>query len=131
MHALHITLLSTAFAGLIVIWLGARCGSVRTKEKILHGDGGSPLMMKRMRAQANFVEYTPFALLLIAALELAGKGGWLLSLAAAGFLVGRILHAIGMDADTAAWPRMAGMILTLPVILGLAIAALLTAFSVI
>ena len=73
MHELHITLLSAAAATLIAILLSARCGATRGKEKILHGDGGNPVMMRRMRAHANFVEYTPLALILIAALELAGQ----------------------------------------------------------
>jgi len=131
MSDMHISLLSAAFAGLIAIWLGIRCGRVRAKEKILHGDGGNSLMMKRMRAQANFVEYTPFALVLIFMLDLMEKQSWALGLTAFAFLIGRILHAIGMDADTGAWPRVAGMILTIPVLLGLSIAAILVAFAII
>ena len=56
--------------------------------------------------------------------------GWALGLSALGFMIGRVLHAIGMDADTAAWPRIAGMVLTMPILLGWAIAAILLAFGV-
>lgn len=34
-------------------------------EKIMHGDGGSAPLMRRMRAHSNFIEYTPIALILI------------------------------------------------------------------
>ena len=125
MHGLHISLLSAALAGLIAIWLGARCGSVRGKEKILHGDGGNALLLRRMRAQANFTEYTPFALALIMVLEFAGQAGWALGLSAMAFMLGRILHAIGMDSAEVTKLRMAGMLLTMPLLLGWAIAALL------
>ena len=131
MHELHITLLSAAIAALIAFWLAMRCGRVRTTEKILHGDGGNALLMQRMRAQANFTEYTPIALVLIAALELAGQAGWALGLSALAFMLGRVLHAIGMDAAEFSRARMIGMILTMPLLLGWAVAAVLTAFLVI
>lgn len=131
MFDLHITLLSTALAALINIWLAARCGAMRGKEKILHGDGGNAALLRRMRAQANFIEYTPLALILIAALELSGHAGWPLAVSALAFMLGRILHAFGMDSEEVAKPRMIGMLLTLPIMLGWAIAAILVAFRVI
>ncbi|MCL6249506.1 MAPEG family protein [Altererythrobacter sp. KTW20L] len=116
MGDLHISLLSAALAALVTGWLGWRCGNIRLKEKILHGDGGNALLHRRMRAQSNFTEYTPIALVLILVLDLADQDGWLLGLTALAFMVGRVLHAIGMDADTAARPRMIGMMLTLPLL---------------
>lgn len=131
MDDLHITLLTAALAALICFWLAMRCGRVRTREKILHGDGGNALLMQRMRAQANFTEYTPLTLILILLLDLSGKDGWALALAALAFLLGRVLHAIGMDNAEFNKARMVGMLLTMPILLGLAIAALLVAFRVI
>ncbi len=128
---LHITLISAAFAALINIWLAARCGKARRAAGMNHGDGGDMLLIKRMRAQANFVEYTPFALILILALELSGKGGLLLALSALIFLLGRIAHAMGMEADEAGPLRVVGMITTLPLLLIWALAAILVAFRII
>ncbi len=128
---MQVTLISSAAAALIAIWLGIRCGQVRGKEKILHGDGGNALLARRMRAQSNFVEYTPFALVLIGALEVVGHGGLVLALTAAIFLLGRVLHAFGMDSDTVAKPRVAGMFMTLLPMLGLVIAAVLAALGAI
>jgi uncharacterized protein len=131
MQDLHIALLAAALAGLITGWLGWRCGKIRVTEKILHGDGGNGLLHRRMRAQSNFTEYTPIALVLILALDLAQQDGWLLGLTALAFMLGRVLHAIGMDAETAARPRMVGMMLTFPLLLLWAVWAGLVAFRVI
>ncbi len=131
MYELQITLVSAAVAALINLWLAMRCGKARFEAGMMHGDGGNPALIKRMRAQANFVEYTPFALLLILALELSGHGGWLLAATAGVFLVGRICHGLGMDADEAGALRKIGMFTTFVPMIGLAIAAALGAFQVI
>lgn len=131
MPDMHITLLSAALAGAITGWLGYRCGKIRVSEKILHGDGGNGLLHRRMRAQSNFTEYTPIALVLILVLDLADQDGWVLGLTALAFMVGRVLHAIGMDAETAARPRMIGMALTFPLLLLWSAWAALVAFRVI
>jgi uncharacterized membrane protein YecN with MAPEG domain len=86
-----------------------RCGKVRAANKINFGDGGNELMIRRMRAQLNFVEQVPLTLLVVAAVEVAGKGGaWLAPLGGL-FLLGRIAHAIGMD-DTFKPGRAIGMV---------------------
>jgi uncharacterized membrane protein YecN with MAPEG domain len=128
---LPVTLSSCAAAGIICIWLGWRVGQLRGKFKISHGDGGNEALIRRMRAQANFVEYTPFVLLLIAAIELAGKGGaWLLYVAAI-YMLARLAHPIGMDmTKSPAVPRMIGAIVTVLTLLGLSIYAVLVAAGV-
>ena len=50
-----------------------------------------------MRAHANFVEYAPLTLILIAVVELAVGDSIGLWLAAAMLLAGRVLHPFGMD----------------------------------
>ncbi|MEL1249883.1 MAPEG family protein [Aurantiacibacter gilvus] len=109
----HIGMLSIAIAALINIWLSWRCGTARGKAKVMHGDGGDTALHRHMRAHANFVEYTPIALLLILVLDMNDQVGWLLALTATVFLVGRVLHAIGMQADKPSMPRMVGMLTTL------------------
>ncbi len=109
----HISLLSIAMAGLINLWLASRCGAGRGKAKVLHGDGGDTSLQRHMRAHSNFIEYTPIALLLILVLDLNEQHGWLLALTAAVFLLGRVLHAIGMQADKPSKPRMVGMLMTM------------------
>ena len=128
---LPVTLTSAAAAALITLWLGLRCGQVRAAQNIIHGDGGVPLLNRRMRAQLNFVEYTPFVLALIFAIELAGKGGNWLAWVAAAYFVGRVLHPFGMDAEGPHGARKAGVLLTLAVLLGLAIFAALVAMRIV
>ncbi len=118
---LPITLTFAAVAALMNIWIAMRVGQVRMAEKVANGDGGNQRVMMRMRAHANFTEYTPFVLILIAAIELAD--GWPLGLWVAGaiFFVGRIAHAFGMDATgTPSRGRGFGTIATMVVLLGLA-----------
>ncbi len=79
----------------------------------MHGDGGNVLLLRRMRAQSNFTEYAPFALVLIVVLDLTGHDGWLLGLTALAFMIGRVLHPLGMDAEGEHWGRKIGTILTM------------------
>jgi uncharacterized protein len=114
------TTLSLGAAALLInFWLAMRCGKIRSAEKIGFGDGGNEMMIRRMRAQANFVEQVPLTLLLAGAVEAVGKGGqWLLPLGAL-FLLGRVAHAIGMDGNfNAGRPigMVTGMILQLALV---------------
>ncbi|GLI98598.1 MAPEG family protein [Sphingobium sp. BS19] len=121
---LPITLTFAAAAALINLWLAMRIGRIRMAEKVLHGDGGNSPLSKRMRAQSNYVEYTPFVLILTGLVEMAlGSATWLWATVAA-YLVARILHAFGMDSDTPAKTRMIGILVTFVVIIALSIAAL-------
>jgi hypothetical protein len=125
---LQVTLCAAAAAGLMAMWLGMRVGRVRMAAKVPHGDAGNPLLVKRMRAQANFVEYTPFVLALIAALELSDRGGQWLTWVAALYFLGRIAHAFGMDDDNARNRlRGIGIAITMLTLAGLSVFAALVA----
>ena len=71
-----------------------------------------------MRAQANFVEFTPFVLILIALVEMAAGTSTLLWAVMAIYMVARIAHALGMDGLPKGRPI--GIILTLLIMTGLA-----------
>jgi uncharacterized protein len=122
------TLCLGAAALLINFWLGMRCGQVRSREKIGIGDGGNDLLMRRMRAQSNFIEQVPLTLTLLAAVELAGKGGMWLAPLGAVFLLGRIAHAFGMD-DTFKPGRAIGMVTGMVLQLALIVVAVGTALG--
>ena len=131
MTILPVTLTFAAIAGLMNIWLGWRVGQVRMSEKVLTGDGGNMRVIARMRAQANFVEFTPFVLILMGAIELAG--GWPLALWAVGavYFLARIAHAFGMEStDKPGRGRGPGILVTMLVLLGLSGWALYTAYTV-
>jgi uncharacterized membrane protein YecN with MAPEG domain len=81
--------------GILAALLSIYVGRVRTRKKILLGDGGDPEMIAAMRAHANLIEYAPLTLLLI---YLASDfyGFWPTAVVSVVFLLARILHAGGM-----------------------------------
>ncbi|HEX8225039.1 MAG TPA: MAPEG family protein [Allosphingosinicella sp.] len=123
---LPITLTIAGAAALLNIWIARRVGQIRMSQKISIGDGGNEALTARMRAQSNFVEYTPFFLILLALIELAiGSQVWLWVVAVV-YILGRIAHAFGMDRKS---PdplrlRMIGIIVTFLILLGLAVYAI-------
>ncbi len=66
------------------------------------------------RAQANLVEYAPFALILLALGELNGVASQLVYWVGVAFIAGRVLHAWGMISGRGGphKARMAGILLT-------------------
>jgi len=126
---LQTTLSLAAAAAIINIWLAIRCGRLRSSEKVMHGDGGSAPLMRRMRAHSNFIEYTPITLILIAAIELTGKGGSWLAIVGAVYMAGRVLHGLGMDNPEVGKPRMIGILITFLTLIGLAVVAVLIALG--
>lgn len=114
-----VTLLFAAALGLVNMWLAFRAGVLRMKGKALVGDGGDPLMMARMRAHANFNEYVPIALILMALIELVGGRANALWLFGSVLVVARLLHPYGMERPAPNPLRMIGILLTYVVTLGL------------
>lgn len=127
MFVLPVTLCAAAAAAIINIWLSVRVGQVRRSLKVSIGDDAGGPLTARMRAQLNFVENTAFVLILLAAIELSGRGGDWLAWVSAVYLFGRVAHGIGMDGGRLGAGRAAGTIITMLTQLGLAIAAVLIA----
>ncbi len=127
---LPVTLTAAAAAAIINFWLAMRVGQMRVKHKVSIGDDAGGPLTARMRAQLNFVENTVFVLVLIAAIELAGKGGSWLSIVSAIYMLGRIAHGLGMDGGKFARGRSIGVIITMLTLLGLAVVAALIAMRV-
>jgi uncharacterized protein len=123
---LPITLTITGAAALLNIWLARRVGQMRMAHKISIGDGGNEALIARMRAQANFVEYTPFVLILIGLIELADGSRLWLWIVGVVYILARIAHGFGMDRPR---PdplrlRMIGVMATGLILLGLALYAI-------
>src|SRR3546814_5560015 len=66
-----ITLTIAGSAALLNVWLGFRVSQMRRLHKVSIGHGGKSVIATRMRAHANFVEYTPFFLILLGLVEMA------------------------------------------------------------
>jgi uncharacterized protein len=124
MTPLPVTLATAAACILLNIWLGSRIASLRQQFKVSVGDGGHEPLLRRMRAQANFVENAPFVLIVLAGLELSLAEPAYLGAIAAIFIVARIAHAVGMDAPELRRWRMVGMMGTTIINVALAVWAI-------
>lgn len=92
-----ITLISAGLLALLLFFLSAYVIAGRVKFKIDSGDGGLAVMRQRIRAQANFVEYVPLALILILLVEKESIGPrWLAIALGATLVIARIWHAQGL-----------------------------------
>lgn len=121
------TLATAAACAFINIWLAVRVGQVRRAHQVSVGDGGNIAVIARMRAHANFVEYAPFVLILMALIELAkGPSLWGWGVGAL-FVAGRIAHGLGMDS----WKpgRGIGVAITMIVLAALGLYGALTAYD--
>ena len=61
------------------------------------GDGGNPLLLRRVRAHGNFAEYVPFILLMMGMLELSHFSIYLLHALGITLVVARILHGYALS----------------------------------
>lgn len=126
-----ITLLFAALHALLMLALAARVAFHRHSQKVGLGDGGDKHLMRKIRVHANFVEYVPVALLLLALLELSGLSAiWLWSLGGI-LLFARVLHVIGLSQRSGySFGRFWGTLLTWGVLAAMAIAGLWLGLSV-
>ena len=110
----------TGLLALIFFVLSMRVVQVRGRVSL--GDGGDPTVLRRMRGQANFAEYVPLILLMMAFLELRHVGSLWLHLIGVSLVVGRVLHGIALS-FTAKWyfGRFAGTLLTFVLLIGCAL----------
>jgi len=100
--------------GLLSIVLASLAGRHRGSTKISVGDGGNAELLLAMRRHANFVEYVPLALVLIALVEMGGAPPLAIHLLGGGLVVSRICHAIGLDVELAQSPlRVIGAVGTM------------------
>ncbi|WP_319533708.1 MAPEG family protein [uncultured Cohaesibacter sp.] len=87
------------YAGLLAflfIGLSARVIRGRMLHAVALGDGGNDDLMRRIRSQANFVEYTPLFLILLALAEYQDLPAPAVHALGSLYLVGRISHAYGV-----------------------------------
>jgi uncharacterized membrane protein YecN with MAPEG domain len=120
------------FAGILAfLFLGLSIYVIlrRYNVKVTLGDGGDSDIMRRIRAHANFAEYVPFALILMALDEINGSSKGFLTLMGILLVAGRVSHAYSLLVREVENPahfkfRSAGILATFIVILLLALAAI-------
>ena len=87
------------YAGLLALWcvlLSVRVVNLR-RRGILFGDNGEVDVIRVVRAQANFAEYVPLALLLMGLLEISRYSIYLLHALGLVLLVARLLHGAALS----------------------------------
>lgn len=121
----RISLLFASLHVLLYLWLALRVIGRRKARGIGIGTGGDEALARRIRVHANFSEYVPLALLMLALLELAALPVALLWTFGAALLLGRVLHAAGLGGSAGtSFGRLAGALLTFLVLLAMAIAGI-------
>lgn len=120
-----ITLLFASLHIVLMLILAMRVVGHRRAQKIGIGDGGDTRLARKVRAHANFIEYVPVALLMLALLELSGlAAAWLWALGGT-LLLARVLHAAGLSRHGGySFGRFWGTVLTWGVLLGMTVAGL-------
>jgi len=119
----RISLFIAALHVLLYLALSLRVVLRRRSSMIGLGSGGDEVLSRRVRVHANFAEYVPLALVLLALLELCGAAASLVWACGLGLLAARVLHAIGLGASAGySLGRFAGALLTFVLLLVMALA---------
>jgi uncharacterized membrane protein YecN with MAPEG domain len=107
------------YAGLLTLWfvlLSFRVMNLR-RRGILFGDGGDIGVARIIRAQANFAEYVPLALLLMGFLEVTRYSIYLLHALGVMLVVARLFHGLALSFGwQVRFGRVSGATLTLIVL---------------
>ena len=96
--------LYAGLCGLLFIWLSWKVIVERQRSKVGLGDGGDPDLQRAIRVHANFIEYTPLALVLLALVDVMSGHDWLVHAFGIALVVSRLLHAQGLG-STAGYSR--------------------------
>jgi uncharacterized protein len=114
------------YAGLLSLMYGAlavRVVRLRLQLNVRLSDAGDVQLQRAVRTHAHFAEYVPLLLLLMLLLEVNGTPAIGLHAFGGLLLVSRVLHAVGVSAETenVRW-RMASMVCTFTLLSGAALA---------
>ena len=99
---LYHSFIYVALSAFVLYKISINVISERRKNKISFGDDGNRTLMRRIRAQGNFIEYTPIFLISLIGIEWIGYDKnisyYLIYIHSLGmiFILGRIFHAISL-----------------------------------
>jgi uncharacterized protein len=92
-----ITAFYASLLAALYLFLSVRVIGWRRQQRVEIGHGEDAQLLRRMRVHANFAEYVPFALVLMALAESLGPPHILTHLVGLMLVVGRVLHAYGLS----------------------------------
>lgn len=106
------TALYASLLSILLIILGVRIIKLRRKFQVSTGNGGNDLLQLAIRTHANFIEYTPIALILLACVEFNNFAPtWCIHMIGLFLIAGRFAHAYGLSNNVMKF-RVKGMQLT-------------------
>jgi len=120
-----ITTIYAAILALMFFAMNLHIVRGRWKYQVPLGDGGNEDLRRRIRVQGNFVEYVPFALLLMLFAELEAVPIWTIHALGITLIIARKAHAYAIyNADSALIWRIIGtagsnMVIVLAALLGI------------
>jgi len=92
-----ITAFYASLLAVLFLVLSVRVIGWRREKRVELGHGEEPELLRRMRVHANFAEYVPFTLLLMALAESMAPPRPLLHLVGLILIAGRLIHAYGLS----------------------------------
>jgi uncharacterized membrane protein YecN with MAPEG domain len=92
-----ITAFYASLLAVLFLFLSVRVIGWRRQQRVEIGHGDDTQLLRRMRVHANFAEYVPFTLLLMALAENLGPPHILTHLVGVTLVAGRVLHAYGLS----------------------------------
>jgi uncharacterized membrane protein YecN with MAPEG domain len=98
-RAMQLPSITSAYLGILALLylvLGLQVSRLRRGHRVLFGDGDNIKLRSAIRAHANFVEYVPLVVLMVAMLEMSGLPAVQVHLLMGALLVARLLHPLGM-----------------------------------
>ena len=120
--------ITSAYLGVLALLyaaLGMQVSRLRRGNRVLFGDGDNIKLRSAIRAHANFAEYVPIIVLMVAMLEMSGLAAVRVHLLMAALLVARLLHPLGMYVGPRTLRfqicRVGGIVVTTLVLIGSAL----------
>jgi uncharacterized membrane protein YecN with MAPEG domain len=92
-----ITAFYAALLAALFLYLSVRVIGWRRDHRVEFGHGEDFELLRRMRVHANFAEYVPFAIVLMALAESMEPPDLLVHVAGVLLVVGRLIHAYGVS----------------------------------
>jgi uncharacterized membrane protein YecN with MAPEG domain len=129
-----VTAAAAAILALLYVALTVRVIMARGASKVSLGDGSGGTiavgqehtvpLLTASRSHANFAEYVPLCLILLALTEWGGTARWIVDVFAAMLVIGRVLHPLGMAKAIPNPYRAGGLVLTVLTLIGMSAAIL-------
>ena len=94
---MQITAFYAALLAVLFLVLSVRVIAWRREHRVEFGHGEDVELMRRLRVHANFAEYAPFTLLMMALAESMAPPDLLVHASGVLLIAGRLLHAYGVS----------------------------------